>query len=178
MTTPDERYGAALWYAWGRIDSGEYRGHLGTDDGFAFAHAQREAQRAYNDGQTHWLESILAAWSTYAETHGGYPDADTVQAAGLDPTTRDHGRPVTWAQVEAAHAERDRGTYYAISARVERLRDGYTSVWELPTFYLHSHPQGILSEPDAERVARTMLREAVNVDDPTITAIHVTAVAL
>lgn len=50
------------------------------------------------------------------------------------------------------------GTYWEVCAAVERkTTDGYTSVVELPTFYLNSNVQGILDINGASRVARNLL---------------------
>lgn len=50
---------------------------------------------------------------------------------------------------------------YQIQARVERTTaDGWTSVRDLPTFYLDSNVQGILSVEAAERIARRLLTDA------------------
>jgi hypothetical protein len=48
---------------------------------------------------------------------------------------------------------------FAITASVERTVDGWSSSRQLPTFYLHPAVQGILSEEQAARVARTFLEE-------------------
>lgn len=50
--------------------------------------------------------------------------------------------------------------YYEISAYIERITpDGYTSVRQLPTFYLHASVQGIVSAAHAERIAVRMLQD-------------------
>lgn len=64
----------------------------------------------------------LTAWShavALAQT-GTLPDADTVEAAGLDPTGRTMDGPVTWREVTAALTEsRDRHAGLLLSIRTE-----------------------------------------------------------
>jgi hypothetical protein len=51
--------------------------------------------------------------------------------------------------------------YYAIHAvRNVSMADGWTATRQLPTFYLHDVPQGILNVQAAERTARDLLESA------------------
>lgn len=52
--------------------------------------------------------------------------------------------------------------YYAITARVERERDGWKSTRHLPTFYLHENVQGILNADAARKVAVDLLSTALD----------------
>lgn len=48
--------------------------------------------------------------------------------------------------------------YYAVTATVERKQtDRWSRTVQVPTFYLHSDVQGIRSEEDAIRVAKSVL---------------------
>ena len=46
---------------------------------------------------------------------------------------------------------------YAVRASITRNVDGWTSVHHLPTFYLDSNVQGLVSEAHAAEVARSLL---------------------
>jgi hypothetical protein len=64
---------------------------------------------------------------------------------------------------------------YAVTVNVERTgADGWTSTFQLPTFYLDSNVQGIVSEEHAEKIARTIVD---NMHVPGATY-NITAVAL
>ena len=63
--------------------------------------------------------------------------------------------------------------YYAITTRVSRTIDGWTSTKHSPTFYLHSAVQGIISEEHAERIAIDMVRDMLPTGDDAIVGAHV-----
>lgn len=60
-------FGQALWYAWGRLDSGEYRGRKFKNplDAFEFASRVRKATREFELEETHVNESIQGQWDKY-----------------------------------------------------------------------------------------------------------------
>lgn len=60
----------ALWYAWGRVDSGEYRTRRVADkiDVFKFAHSVKSNQRAFDTEGTHFNESIQGQWDKYIDS--------------------------------------------------------------------------------------------------------------
>ena len=64
----DRAYGIALWYAWGRIDSGQYGAALTTQDGFDFADGRRTAETQYARHETAMLPSVPGAWDTFVAT--------------------------------------------------------------------------------------------------------------
>lgn len=55
--------------------------------------------------------------------------------------------------------------YYSIQVRITRRDGEWTGTRHLPTFYLHSNVQGILSCEAAERIAVDMIRQALPADD-------------
>lgn len=55
----------ALWYAWGRIDSGQYKGQELSV--FKFAWSVQADTLAFELEQTHYLESIQGAWQKFVE---------------------------------------------------------------------------------------------------------------
>lgn len=55
--------------------------------------------------------------------------------------------------------------YWQIVAHINRGTDGYNHQISVPTFYLHSRVQGIVSKEHAERVATRMLAEIGRDDD-------------
>ncbi|HZQ78745.1 MAG TPA: hypothetical protein VFE55_15530 [Acidimicrobiia bacterium] len=63
---------------------------------------------------------------------------------------------------------------YAVTATVARTVDGWSSVTQVPTFFLDANVQGIVSEAHAEEIARTILTAAAGVG----ATLHVSAVAL
>lgn len=53
-------------------------------------------------------------------------------------------------------------TMYAISANVENLTsDGYRASRQVPTFYLNSNVQGIVSAEHAEKIAEDIFRSTL-----------------
>lgn len=66
--------------------------------------------------------------------------------------------------------------YYAVNVGITRRDGTWTFTRHLPTFYLHSNVQGFMDEAGAERVARSMMVDALNLPDPDVTAVHVTCV--
>lgn len=58
-------YGQALWYAWGRIDSGEYKGF--SLDAFRFAESVKANTLRFELEDTHFLESIQTEWERFAK---------------------------------------------------------------------------------------------------------------
>jgi hypothetical protein len=68
--------------------------------------------------------------------------------------------------------------YYAITASLHyQDDDGWEHVHHMPTFYLHSHVQGILNEDHARRVATNMLYDAVFIR-PSETDVRITVTAV
>ena len=61
----DRQYGQALWYAWGRIDSGQYQGF--PLNAFAFAESVKQESLTFAREQTFHLQSIQDAWARYVE---------------------------------------------------------------------------------------------------------------
>ncbi len=67
---------------------------------------------------------------------------------------------------------------YAVTAQYEHTtEDGYTGSIGVPTFYLDERVQGIMSEDDAVKVARTILTAAVR-EMPANDNLHISAVFL
>ena len=56
-------FGQALWYAWGRIDSGQYQGF--PLDAFKFAQIVKTQQRLFETEKTHFNESIQGQWEKF-----------------------------------------------------------------------------------------------------------------
>lgn len=65
----EDRYGSALWYAWGMADSGAVPG-LTLDHGWTFASDQRADALAFYSGQAGSLGSILGDWRTFLAAEG------------------------------------------------------------------------------------------------------------
>lgn len=63
---------------------------------------------------------------------------------------------------------------WAVSANVERTRDGWSGSIQIPTFFLDPRVQGILTADHAERVAREMLTLLAGED----AVVHVTVAAV
>lgn len=66
----EEFRGMALWYAWGRMDSGEYRGKDLALDAFEFAALVKASRIAFAKGETNFFESIQGQWAKYVESKG------------------------------------------------------------------------------------------------------------
>lgn len=56
-------FSQALWYAWGRIDSGRYFGV----DPFKFAERVKAATLSFELEETYYLESIQGAWDKFVK---------------------------------------------------------------------------------------------------------------
>lgn len=56
---------AALWYAWGRIDAGEFPG-MDLDAGYAFSKWYRELAERYDSGKTYYRPSLLSEWARFS----------------------------------------------------------------------------------------------------------------
>ena len=63
--------------------------------------------------------------------------------------------------------------YYAVTVRTIREVDGWTSTRHSPTFYLHSHVQGIRDEDHAARIAVGMFSDALPDGDDAQILAHV-----
>jgi hypothetical protein len=88
-------------------------------------------------------------------------DAERVTEAGFNSTG--HGDALDTVTVNRRALTGPR--FYAVTAQVTRTRpDGWTTSRQVPTFYLNTAVQGILSDEHAHRVAAGMLAELV--DDP------------
>jgi hypothetical protein len=88
-------------------------------------------------------------------------DAERVTEAGFNSTG--HGDALDTVTVNRRALAGPR--FYAVTAQVTRTRpDGWTTSRQVPTFYLNTAVQGILSDEHAHRVAAGMLAELV--DDP------------
>jgi len=58
----------AAWYAWGRIDSGEYGPHMRERlDVSEFSDSYMESYKAYIEGKSGFLESIQGQWQKYVD---------------------------------------------------------------------------------------------------------------
>lgn len=56
-------FNQALWYAWGRMDSGQYQGF--PLNVWRFADSVKAATLAFEKEQTYHLESIQGAWEKF-----------------------------------------------------------------------------------------------------------------
>lgn len=59
----EQYYGMALWYAWGRIDSGQYQGF--PLDAFRFAYIVKQKRLTFLKGNTGMFESIQGQWEDF-----------------------------------------------------------------------------------------------------------------
>jgi len=57
-------FGQALWYAWGRLDSGQYGKGQGLD-AFEFANIVKTATLSFELQETYVNESIQGQWGKY-----------------------------------------------------------------------------------------------------------------
>jgi hypothetical protein len=64
-TDANEFYRMALWYAFGRLDSGEYAGKGLSLDAFEFADSVRAVRLAWCASTQGMFESIQGQWSDY-----------------------------------------------------------------------------------------------------------------
>jgi hypothetical protein len=88
-------------------------------------------------------------------------DAERVTVAGFNSTG--HGDSLDTVTVNRRALASPR--FYAVTAQVTRTRpDGWTTSRQVPTFYLNTAVQGILTDDHAHRVAAGMLADLV--DDP------------
>ena len=59
-------FGQALWYAWGRLDSGAYMPEIKAKlDAFKFAKRVKVDSLAFELQESHFLESIQDAWEKF-----------------------------------------------------------------------------------------------------------------
>lgn len=58
-------YAQGLWYAWGRIDSGEYAAENFRLNPFDFAQGVKTNQLAFDEERTHYNESIQGQWDKF-----------------------------------------------------------------------------------------------------------------
>lgn len=65
----DARATAALWYAWGFVDSGTIPG-LNLDHGFEFSREQKQAAVDYYSERTHKMDSVINAWDNFLRRKG------------------------------------------------------------------------------------------------------------
>lgn len=57
----------ALWYAWGRIDSGAPAvSRMDSDTAFAFRDWYRELARQYAAGETYFRPSLMGEWERWS----------------------------------------------------------------------------------------------------------------
>jgi hypothetical protein len=58
-------FNQALWYAWGRLDSGTYGANTSKFDVFKFAQRVKTNQMNFDTEATHFNESIQGQWDKY-----------------------------------------------------------------------------------------------------------------
>jgi len=72
----DRYYGMALWYAWGRKDSGEFDTSDVSIDAFAFAESVKKKRLAFVREQTHMFESIQGLFENFVNEQSTYSLSD------------------------------------------------------------------------------------------------------
>lgn len=64
----DLAFSQGLWYAWGRIDSGQYKDKKPLDP-FKFAESVKANQIAFDTEASHYNESIQGQWNKFVEAN-------------------------------------------------------------------------------------------------------------
>ena len=122
--------------------------------------------------------AILRAWGVSFDDQIYYSSDSFLRDAGYGPDGAElHTTNGEWCQCPACdeNAPQALPRRYAVTVNVRHARtDGWASEFQLPTFYLDSNVQGIVSEEHAAGIARTVV-DNMHVDGATYS---ITAVAL